>query len=354
MLDIKEVLVDLSGDTICGNNKEFDALFIEMEMAQKGKEEREMAGSVIEAEPPDWRLVKKNALLLAKETHDLRVAVNLISAMLNLHGFAGLEESSRLLVGLLEKYWLCLYPELDIDYGDAIARINVLRVLCDTPFYLTLKKQPLVEVRGIGRFSLNDIQGKAKNSDEAPPDAALIKAAFQHCELTTLQETVASVSASLVNINRINSLLQEKAEEDNTLNFSQIVKTLKEIEQVLSGYLQQRTGQDDKDVSTVSDDVSNKPQAAKQIMNTTLGSSEYIAPPAPISGEINNADDVLDMLEKINTYYQKHEPSSPIPLLLNRAKRLVNKDFSQLIEDLSPKTMKELEVIFGVDKTKRK
>ena len=103
MLDIEGLLVELSGETLCGNDEEFSTLFIEMETAEKGREEREMAGSVIEAEPPDWRLVKKNALVLAKKTHDLRVAVILISALLNLHGFKGLEEGSHLLVGMIEK-----------------------------------------------------------------------------------------------------------------------------------------------------------------------------------------------------------------------------------------------------------
>ena len=51
-----------------------------------------------------------------------------------------------------------------------------------------------------------------------------------------------------------------------------------------------------------------------------------------------------------NDYYKKNEPSSPVPLLLKRAKGLVNKDFSELMQDLSPKTLKELEVIFGADK----
>lgn len=352
MLDIEGLLVELSGETLCGNDEEFSTLFIEMETAEKGREEREMAGSVIEAEPPDWRLVKKNALVLAKKTHDLRVAVSLISALLNLHGFKGLEEGSRLLVGMIEKYWPCLHPELDIDDGDAIARINGLRILCDTSFYLMLKKQPLVEVRGIGRFTLNDVQGKA-NKDGKVTDTALINAAFENCDAALLQATVASVTGSLVNINRINELLQEKAAEDNTLDFTKIVKTLKEIEQLLATHLQQQGGG-----SHASEEVQNPItngvlSANSPATHTNSPSPEFIRP-QQISGEINNTDDVIKMLDKINTYYKNNEPSSPVPLLLDRAKRLVNKDFKQLLEDLSPKTIKELEIVFGADKAKRK
>lgn len=147
MLNIEELLVNLSGESICGNDMEYEPPFEDMEAARKGKEEVEMAGLVVEAEPPNWRMVKEKALFLSKQTHDLRVVVSLIEAMLNLDGFAGLEVSTELLVGLLKKYWVCLYPELDTDDEDeAMERINVLKILSHSDFDLALKKQPLVKV----------------------------------------------------------------------------------------------------------------------------------------------------------------------------------------------------------------
>jgi type VI secretion system protein ImpA len=69
--------------------------------------------------------------------------------------------------------------------------------------------------------------------------------------------------------------------------------------------------------------------------------------PVAISGEIANRADVLKMLDKLIKYYREHEPSSPVPLLLERAKWLAPKSFIEIMEDLAPDGMAQLMVIKG-------
>jgi type VI secretion system protein ImpA len=66
-----------------------------------------------------------------------------------------------------------------------------------------------------------------------------------------------------------------------------------------------------------------------------------------VSGAINNKTDVINMIDKICDYYASHEPSSPIPLLLRRAQRLVDKSFVEILEDLAPDGVDQLQVISG-------
>jgi type VI secretion system protein ImpA len=68
------------------------------------------------------------------------------------------------------------------------------------------------------------------------------------------------------------------------------------------------------------------------------------------TGEIVSRDDVARVLDRLCDYYRKHEPSSPIPLLLQRAKRLISKDFLEIIRDLAPSGAAEAESIGGVEK----
>jgi type VI secretion system protein ImpA len=63
-------------------------------------------------------------------------------------------------------------------------------------------------------------------------------------------------------------------------------------------------------------------------------------------GDINNRDDVINALERINQYYRKNEPSSPIPLLLDRAKRLVKMDFYEIVQDLAPNGMSQFDFLW--------
>ena len=51
---------------------------------------------------------------------------------------------------------------------------------------------------------------------------------------------------------------------------------------------------------------------------------------------INCRQDVIRLLDQICGYYQRNEPGSPVPMLLKRARQLVEKNFMEIIQDLAP------------------
>ena len=67
-----------------------------------------------------------------------------------------------------------------------------------------------------------------------------------------------------------------------------------------------------------------------------------------ITGAVRSREDVTRVLEQICEYYAKTEPSSPVPLLLQRARRLVNLNFVDLLTDLSPDGLSQLKLIAGL------
>ncbi|MBV8377938.1 MAG: hypothetical protein JO279_13160 [Verrucomicrobia bacterium] len=52
-------------------------------------------------------------------------------------------------------------------------------------------------------------------------------------------------------------------------------------------------------------------------------------------------------MQKICQYYERTEPSSPVPLVLKRAARLAEMDFMQIIQDLSPEAVSQIRAITG-------
>lgn len=68
----------------------------------------------------------------------------------------------------------------------------------------------------------------------------------------------------------------------------------------------------------------------------------------PVTGEINSREDAIRVLDMVSNYFKRNEPSSPVPLLLERAKRLVAKDFMEILRDLTPDGVKQAEEISGV------
>jgi len=71
--------------------------------------------------------------------------------------------------------------------------------------------------------------------------------------------------------------------------------------------------------------------------------------PARLTGEIRSREDVILALDKICQYYDRYEPSSPLPLLLKRAKRLANKTFLEIVKDLTPDALAQIQALGGVE-----
>ena len=73
-----------------------------------------------------------------------------------------------------------------------------------------------------------------------------------------------------------------------------------------------------------------------------------------VPGTITSRNDVIRHLDLIIEFYERTEPSSPIPHLAHRMRRMVPMDFMQLMEEIAPSGMKEFKNATGVNDVKAK
>ena len=86
---------------------------------------------------------------------------------------------------------------------------------------------------------------------------------------------------------------------------------------------------------------------------TTNGAHPPPAAAGGIPGAVNSRRDVERCLDMIIDFYERTEPSSPIPHLARRMRKMVPMNFLQLMEEIAPSGMKEFKNVAGVDdKTK--
>jgi type VI secretion system protein ImpA len=64
---------------------------------------------------------------------------------------------------------------------------------------------------------------------------------------------------------------------------------------------------------------------------------------------VTSREEVAALFEHICDYYQHCEPSSPMPLLLQRCKRLVSASFLDIVRDLAPDAVSQVEILRGRD-----
>ncbi len=339
-IDVEMLLQAVSASSPCGEDLEYDPAFGELERSAQGKAEQQIGDTIVEAEEPDWREVEKLATNLFSRTKDLRILIYLVRAALHTHGCTGLCDGLLLLKEMLQQYWDCLYPELDAeDNDDPTMRINALVSLCDDQMLLNpLRKTPLVSSRMMGEFSLRDMaiaRGEVQPAGDTPkPEMATIDAAFLDADLEQLQATTDAVSASIDYLSTIESYVTDQVGASNAASFSELGQLLKEALQILQEHLSRRG-------------VTDNTSGSEQVVDETGNAGAAAKPGASLSGEINNREDVIRALEKIQDYYSRHEPTSPVPMLMERAKHLVSMSFIQIIQNIAPDGISQVEAIRG-------
>ncbi len=346
-IDIESLLREVSSDAPCGEDPEYDSDFGELERTAEGKPEQQYGDTVVPAEEPEWGAVKKQAQSLFVGTKDLRVARYLIEALLHTDGIDGLHDGLALFRGLLEKYWKGIHPQLDPDDdNDPTMRINIISSLTDSSsILLPLNTTPLVSSRAMGRFSLRDIdiatgnQPLPENSDTKPPELSAIEAAFMDAPLDELQEIASSIASSLDHLRAIDATLIEQVGAGVGPDLNPLCDILKHAQRELNQRLEPRIySETPSEVIPDNGEMYGEPipAGATPVRSTTA-----------LSGEVNSRDEAIHAMDKICAYYKRHEPSSPIPLLIQRAKRLSTMDFMTIMRDLAPDGISQMETIKG-------
>ena len=77
VVDVSQLLAEVSPESPCGEDLEYDPAFGEMERASQGRPEQQMGDSVKSAEDPDWKTVREKATDVLSRSKDLRAAVYL-------------------------------------------------------------------------------------------------------------------------------------------------------------------------------------------------------------------------------------------------------------------------------------
>lgn len=340
MADLIALLNEISSDNPCGDYLEYDPAYLELGKNIQGKPEDPITGE--KAQPPNWREVQKQALAILQQSKDLQVVVYLIRALINVEGIVGFHDGLNLLYGLLEKYWDHIHPLLDPeDDFDPTARVNILEELNNFESVLRpLTLAVLVDSKSVGRFALRDIQ-IATDKVEAPegtakPEISMIKAAFLDVPKEEISATYQAVTQIVSIVQQLEALIGNKVGIENGPDLSRLTSLLKEMRHVFDQY------------SDVGSDVSN--ELSSDDIQAGGESTFAVTSRKPTTvGSISSRQDVLKTLDLICKYYAENEPSSPVPILLERAKKLVTADFMQIVQNLLPDSMSQLQQIKGPD-----
>jgi type VI secretion system protein ImpA len=339
LFDLDTLLAPVSEDSPCGPDLDGDPEFVALALLARATPERMVrvrdpdngreVDKVIEGREADHGAVLAAAQALLAKSRDLRVAMLVLPAATRVAGLAGYAETVRLVLGLCQRHWGSVHPRLDPeDALDPTMRINIVTACADPTLGLpALRAAPLAEARSVGRFTLRDLELAAREpgapEGQAGASRELLIAACREGDPEQMALRLAQARAALEDLAALETLFQQQAGR-----MPELAPARRLLQQVVALY---------RAAASAAPDTAASAGPAAQ------------AAPAPAAGAVPaSRAEARRLLAAACDYLERDEPAHPAPLLVRRAIRLLDMKFLDIMRDLTPEAVAELERLGGL------
>ncbi len=363
--DLEALLEEVAPDAPCGEDLSYDAGFLELEQFVKGTAETQVGDHIQQGEEPDWNKVRSQSLELLERSRDIRLVLYLTASTLCLKGLPGFCDGIALLRGLVERYWDHFFPQLDPeDDNDPLERMNIIGALSPPPTVMSDQDQMKFLTRlmsvslcrpedaRLPHPSLRDILAASgelsvpEKEADMLPSMQIIDAAFEQVDIEALKDTHQMLLDCLDHLHALDQMLIERVGASSVPDFSRLESLLRQMQSKTGMYMERRGyGADASSANDPGRQAEGDPGNG-DAGQTADGAAPIVSGPG-LTGSLTSTQDVLKALDMIISYYERSEPSSPVPLLIKRAKRLVGKSFVDIIRDISPDAMSQVQMVSG-------
>jgi type VI secretion system protein ImpA len=279
---------------------------------------------------PDWHALRSACLAVLKDSKDLRVLAHLAAAVIRVDSLSDALRVFPLISTWLTRYWDEVYPRID---DDAIMRRNALTFFADRVGVVdALRRASIVKDPQLGPFSVRDFEVASGAVAQSDPGARTvttdqINAALTAAEPESLRQLEALASAASSALESVEStMLGRGGGSDAVPKLDPLTQTLQRLRQILAPH------------------VARQPDATSTAAESRAGSPSR----APEVGAITSRQDVVRALDAVVTYYRNSEPGSLVPVIAERAKRLVSMSFIEALAEIAPEALEPVKKAAGV------
>lgn len=336
MADFDRFIVPIDGESPCGPDCEYDNEFLALSLAATGKPEQQFGDTKIPASEPDWREVERLSLALLTRTKDLRIVAWLTLASTHLHGIADFADGLKLALTLCEQYWDSIHPRIEVD-GDsdpylrmnAIAAFSVPEFSTENRLIAALRQCSLIKLPL--ELTFRDTELAFNKAAEATYGLTQIEPVLTEA-LAANSPALAAVGEAYASYQALCALIDERLDVAEAPDMQRLADVLKPVARGLERLRLAAAGGSTDDASLLSGDAVAGDGAASR---------------PSVSGAVQSRDDVRRALDRVCDYLERQEPSNPAALFARRAQRMLNMPFLDIMQELSPESMPNLEMLTG-------
>lgn len=384
MIDLALWLEPLNGQNPSGEDLRNDTRFHELERLAEPQvkvvyDERNKPTSQVST-PGDWAGVLAKAEELRTQGRDLRLLMLVTRALANEDGLAGLAQGLNLIARTFGAYWETMHPALRANAPPreaALRRINALLDLQNGQdgILADLRRMTLFAPRGVGPITGRDLEQGALDERVMLQEAASGLNASEKAALASAHEQLlarvrsgsaaqidqagdgmtalmADARAAAAALDAVETALGARL-DGASATVPDLKRFLERILATLERSTTPRSATDGAQISSEEKTAAGEAPSGNGHDRAAARPTSHGESSMALPDRISSRDDVVKCLDLVVAFYDRTEPSSPIPHLARRVRRMVHMDFVELMEDLAPSGLKEFRLLAGVPEAKK-
>lgn len=341
----RELLAPVCETAPCGESLEYDIEHAVLQARMAPRSEVQYGKFSSRPEAPDWAEIERDARRLLLRSKDIAVLVWFTRARCRLAGAAGLLEGLLTLQAVLQAYPEEVHPQVVLDgVPDPAVRANALSALCDPEGLLGDVRDVVVSASTAFRLTVRDVESAfavPRPPYAAEPEGVKRQLADLHLKGDGALRALLACGNAVLGIDH----WSHGALGDDAPSLGPLMHLLGclaafavapvraekvSVEEVESGGARQ--GIQDQPACPLPPSVEQGEMRPPALLALpTVGATD-----API---VQEREQIRALLLHIRQWVERHEPSSPVTILLKQADRMWGRRFAEVAHVIPPDLM---------------
>ncbi|TCW85066.1 type VI secretion system protein TssA [Burkholderia sp. SRS-46] len=337
-------IAPVSDTAPCGPDLEYDHDFVVLFASAAPKQDVQYGAFVGSPEPVNWSELERDCQRLMLRTKDIRIAVLYTRCRTRLGGATGLADGVGLLAAWLETFADHVHPQPGTgEERDAALdmRMNALQALADPDGLLADVRDIVLMKSTLTRLQVRDVErafARPRPADALAPESVAHQLHDLRIQLPAMMVGFDDTIAHLATIDAWCATHLETY-RPNLSPLTRLLGTMRApvsanaVEQMEESQESVPTADESSggDASALLEPVNAGPLCAYEPTTTRLAS-------APADRQA-----ALALIRTARAWFETHEPSSPIPVLLTRAEHFVGKRYAEVVKAIPAELLAQWE-----------
>lgn len=319
-INTKEYLVPLSEAEPCGPNLEYDAEYVTLQARMIPRGDAQYGDFVKAPEDPNWGDIERECQQMLSRSRDIPILLLLLRCRIHLVQAQGLREVLEILLGWLERYPEQVHPQLVVDgEHDPAVRANALLALADPEGVLGDLREVVLVKNSAMRLRIRDVERAfaiPQLGDALAPDSVCR-------QLNDLAHSKDANVLALTEAARFARRLREWLQA----NMQEHAPNLEAFFRLLSYFYREGSEPFNFQQETAALSTQDAESGGHAEVPPTTVPASHLSPEMA-------RENALRTIRGVREWFEQYEPSSPVPVLLRQAERMIGKKFSEVAQEI--------------------